>query len=221
MPRGKKSHKKGRRNAKRKTFRKGSAGGLPPRRWRIIEWYDGLQLNHNGFIYANVRFEPSYLINMDPTAGTLNLPYYTSMSNDYRFGRTQTLNLRVHFANSEIFNVVCWICAVNFDPGANTANWPQYMSNPMCKSVMLGPLTGQNKGTINYSINMEKLTGSKFVGIDDAYTYPTAGGTAPANNWFVAVGVQSPSATTLLSGVTCAMFFKTGSWFFEKNDPAA
>jgi len=168
--------------------------------------------------FANLRYSPTSCYDVDPTLASTAMPFFTEMMALYRYYRTARSKIAVHFASTEIFPITAYICPVNFDPGASTANYQNYLSNPSSKVTMLGPLTGNGTATLEHHASTDQFAGAKWTQTQDPYS---AQGTAvPNNNWFWIVGIASP---TVVFSQVCyvSVVIDIEFWAFEENSPSA
>jgi hypothetical protein len=195
--------------------------GWAPRRLRCSLRYSvsGI-INNAGIIYANHRYVPTYVYDVDPTLGNTAVPGLAEYGGIWRLYRVRSASITVSFSNKEIFPVTCYICPVNTDPGANTANYANYLSNRLSKQRAVGPLTGNGVCVLK-----DSQTTSAFAGVPDlqqldTYCGSTNGGTAPTNNWWYLVGIYT-DGTVMSAGVDINAHLDMDVEFFELLSPAA
>lgn len=194
-------------------------GGLPlPSRLTVrTRFQKTVSLNNAGVNFANVRFSPVFCYDVDPTIGSTSMPFFAEVMTLYRFYRTVKSHLRVEFCNQEnALPHTAYICPVNFDPGANTATFQNFLSNPNSKSVLLGEATGQARGTLTHTATTNAFAGSRWNGDSDNYT-GSATGSAPQNQWFWMIGTSAIAgmANGVLADITIDITFVA----FEEASP--
>jgi hypothetical protein len=199
------------------TVRKGMQPFSPRLRTKL-RWSIGQQINNVGAIFANIVLEPTWIYNM-VGSGALSIPFFAALSAIYRYYRVRAWTLTASFANSETFNVVSYLLPTNSAPGSNSAAWAAYLSDPLCKMALMGPLTGLNSRKLTQHTSVQTFSGSLDTGTDDLYSGTTSG-TAPTNNTFHIVGIQSPSAVVFVNGVTVQLHIEVELDFFELATPA-
>jgi len=176
-------------------------------------------LNNAGVSHASARLSPTFAYDIDPNLGSTSMPGFTELATLYRFYRCTGLDFSVCFANNEAFNAQCFIAAVNFDPGANTAVSQNYLSSRTSKNGMVGPLTGMNLRTLKLDhIELAHFGGSANAFVDDAYSGLSSGG-SPSNVMWVTWGVTAQG--NLVSGLYVSTTTEIDIEFFELQTPAA
>jgi hypothetical protein len=174
-------------------------------------------MNNAGVTYAGRRYEPTYAYDIDPTLGSISLPYFTELGGIYRFYRVQASRIIVGFANNETFPLTAYVVPVNFDPGANAVPF-QYTSNPLAVVKTIGGSSGMNVTRISNAASTAQFAGSANPYDADYYSGTTAGA-APTNNWFWAVGVDS-TGSNLANGVALSVQIWVDIEFYELGTPA-
>jgi len=223
---GKRVVKRGKANTVRMTTRnhnKGSCQMPFPWRYRVprgLTWEIGQNLNNVGAIFANFTFEPSYVYNPTGT-GAASIPFWAALSTIYRYYRAGVWTVETEFCNQEAFPVICYEMPANTSIATNSAAWQSYLSNGICKKHLLGAKgSGKDIIKINQRVSVQDYGGSKDGDQDDFYTGTTSG-TAPMNNIYHVVGIQSPTAVVLSAGVATMTTIKwTDLVLFEEATPA-
>lgn len=193
--------------------------GWAPRRVRMTTKYSvSKTLNNAGVQLANYRYNPTFCFDVDPLLGSTAMPGFTEWGAIYRFYRLRSSRISVMFANNETFNVLVYICPLNYDPTANISPNVFLLSSTLCKKSIIGPLTGMNTHTLTDACSTNSIGGVRDLGILDGYCAQTSGG-APANSWFWAVGINSFS--NLSNGVSLIVDLECEIEFFELTSPAA
>jgi len=198
-------------------LRGGPKQPLPARFRTQLTYQSTVGMNNAGTGYAGKRYNATYAYDMDPVVGSISLPYFTELGGIYRFYRVNASRVIVSFANLETFPLTCYIVPVNYDPGANAVPF-QYTSNPLARVRMIGGLNGMNSCRLSNAASTEQFAGSHNAHLADYYSGTTAG-TAPSNNWFWAVGVDS-AGVALVSGVALSVQIFVDIEFYELGTPA-
>jgi hypothetical protein len=186
-----------------------------------LRLHKSVLINNATGMAANVRFEPTYAYDVDPTVGSTAMPGFTELAGIYRLYRVQHATIRVSFSNIETFPVVAYICPVNTDPGANysTTVAQQYLANLLSRRRSLGPTTGEGVCDLVDRQSTKYFAGANDPKIVDTYCGSTNGGTVPTNNWYWTVGVISSAA--MVSGVYADVYVDINLDFFEVLSPAS
>jgi hypothetical protein len=191
---------------------------MPPRIRTTLRYSNGGTLNNAGALFVNVRQAPTNAYDIDPTLGSTTMPGFAELAAIYRNYRVVRFKLSCSFANKETFPVTIWMCPVNFDPGQNTVNFANYLSNRRCKKSVIGPLTGNSARVLNSGwIGLTDFGGVGVLPINDYYSSNVA--SSPANNIWIATGVFS--GTVLASGVWTYQTLDIEIEFYELQSPAA
>jgi len=194
--------------------------GWAPRRLRCSLRYtvSGV-VNNAGAIFANRRYIPTTVYDVDPLLGNTAVPGLAEYGGIYRLYRTRASQIKVSFSNLETFPVTTYICPVNTDPGANTANYANYLSNRLSMSQTIGPLTGNGVCTMRKSATTAAFAGVPDTQQLDTYCGSSNGGTIPTNNWYWIVGIFS--SNTMSAGVNINAVIDMEVEFFELLSPTA
>jgi hypothetical protein len=177
-------------------------------------------MNNVGLAYANVRFEPSFMYDIDPLIGSTAMPGFVELAGMYRFYRIVSSRIHVDFSGLDQIGLVAYVCPVNFDPGANSAVYVNYLSNRRCKTGPIGSSTGNSTRSLNAHFSL-----SDFIGVShansavDYYTGSTTGAAAPSNNVWWMVGAVANNVFT--AGVYTNVRIDVVADFFELASPAA
>jgi len=169
---------------------------LPPRTQYKLGFSTPVDINNSGFVYTNIRYDPVYVYDIDPTIGSTDTQYLTFLKGMYRYYRTRSASLHVSFQNKEAFGVVTYLTLVNSDPNVNNVNYPRYMANAYSKTKALGPLTGNSAGEMRHRTSTSTFSGIRYTGQIDTYTGRCDGTAAPTNFWFFMVGAVSTDGTS-------------------------
>jgi len=172
-----------------------------------------------GLAYANERFEVTNAFDIDPTIGSTAMPGFTELAGIYRLYRVNGARYRVSFSNSEAFNVVAYVKAVNFDPGSNTSGFQAYLSSNDVQLASLGPLTGMNSITLEDTVTVGDFGGVVYTGQSDFYSGATNGSTVPSNNVWLIAGIYSGGAAQVL-GAAISVSITLDIDFYELSSPA-
>jgi len=172
----------------------------------------------NNVAYANVRFIPTYVYDVDPTLGSTALPFFTELAGIYRFYRLIHSRITVSASNLDagVLGTV-YVCPVNADPTQNTANFQNYLSNPRCKSKTIGFANGNGSmQKISSFLGIDEFSGVVWTGQIDAYSANTSG-TAPPNNAYWNIGYLAN--TTIVNGIFADIKLILEIEFFELTTP--
>jgi hypothetical protein len=189
-----------------------------PDRFRTVLRFQKTGLIQNvGNTSGNVRFTPTFAYDVDPVIGSTAMPGFTELAGIYRQYRVDGFRYKVSFSNNEAFAMTALTCPVNFDPGANTANFQNYLSNRRSKSKILGPLTGNGVTTMSGRVTVAEFAGLPDIRADDNTVGAVTGGSPNNNIWFY-VGAYSP--TNQVNGVSYDFVIDIDLEFFELATPA-
>jgi len=193
--------------------------GWAPRRVLVTLRYSVfLVINHAGFQYANLRFNPTYAYDVDPTLGSTAMPGFTEWGSIYRYYRCRSSTCHVTFANAETFNMLTYVCPVNYDPTANVTPIVFLTSSLLCKKKTIGPLTGNGICTLTKSYSTAAFAGVQDHQVLDGYCAPFSGSAPPSNSWFWAVGIFGTA--NLVNGVAADIDIISEYECFELASPA-
>jgi len=210
--------RRGKRSRPTRSLRRGP-NLLPNRQVLRLVFTANPIINHAGFQYANVRYEPTYAYDVDPLVGSTAMPFFTEMASIYRYYRVSRFSWHVQATNTDATTGVLWVCPVNFDPTANTTNFPNYMSNALAKMCTFGYNSGAGQTcSVRGSASVAGLGGVRNTGQIDAYSAPTSGSAPPSNNIYLGIGFVTNSNMT--NGVQVNVCIKITLAFFELNAPS-
>jgi hypothetical protein len=193
-------------------------GGMPPRYRTTLTYQQQVTLNNAGSTFANLRYTPSYAYDVNPVPASTAMPFFSELGAIYRFCRVDKATLIAQMGNNEAFNVVAYVLPMNFDPGANSVSYQNYLSNPLTKRCMLGPLTGNNKGRLRVTAKTSTFAGVRNTNQTDFYSAGTTGASAPSNLWYLVLGVEA--ANNFISGVLVDAVLKVECEFYELATPS-
>ncbi len=191
---------------------------LPPRVTIWTRFQKDIDMSNAGVAFANVRFQPTYCYDVDPLGASTAMPFFTEMAGLYRFYRCVSSRITVHFANADSAPATVYVCPVNFDPGANTSSFQNYLSNPNCREAIIGATSGNSKATLRARATTDGFSGSRWLGLSDSYSATSAGTTTPNNNWFWIVGAHNINLFT--NGVFASIVMDVEITFFEETSPS-
>jgi len=230
-----KRKQKSRRRGKRSNNRKGvnsvlgeriSVGRLPipPRTTTWLTYNEVLNIINVGGTAANVRYEPTFCYDINPTLGSTAMPFFTELAGLYRYYRAIRAQIHIEAVNHENFAQIIYVCPCNFDPTANYSATvaQQFLSNPLCRSQPLGVATGASTKVLNNRLTISMFSGSKWTGDADAYSARTDGtGGAPANNAWFTVGARTDgNVHTANGGIFISATLRIEICFFEETTPS-
>lgn len=143
-----------------------------------------------GVNHGNIRYTPTNAFDVDPILGSTSMPGFAELGAIYRFYRVNSWKVKVSAANREITVGSICLAQLNFDPGANTANWQNYYSSRDSVKKYMGPLTGACQAELTMSGSVASLGGSDtHTMINDNYSALT--NAAPGNNIWIFIGTNS------------------------------
>jgi len=162
------------------------------------------------------RYTPSAAYDVDPLVGSTAMPGFAEFAALYNLYRVTTSRITVEFANQSTSAIKVCVIPLNSDPGSapSSAVVDFWMLNPYSKVKVLSPV-GSPTEAIRSSMSTEKIFGSKAVYFDDTFAAQVTG--IPNNNWFWAIGLQSPvvAAGNLLIAVNIVI--DIGLEFYERK----
>lgn len=191
-----------------------------PRLRASLRFHKWLNINNAGLQAANVRFEPTYAYDVDPTVASTAMPGFTEYGAIYLQYRVRAARIKCMFSNTEAFTMTCYVTPVNTDPGANyiASTAQQYESSRLSKSECIGPLTGNGICDLQDYQSTAGFGGARDTQTADLYCGSTAG-SAPNNNWYWTVGCVS--LNNLITGVNCNVVIDIEVEFFELASPSS
>jgi len=193
--------------------------GWAPRRIRMkLRYATQGVLNHAGTVYANSRYSPIYVYDVDPLLASTAVPGLAEWGSIYRFYRTRSSEVAVTFVNKESFPVTCYICPINYDPGANSLNYLDYFSNTLSKVRAIGGNGGNNVCDLSSSETTADFGGVPDTQQLDGYCGRADGSTVPTNQWFWIVGFET-DGSAMLNGVNISVRVDMEVEFFELQTP--
>jgi hypothetical protein len=188
-----------------------------PERYRTTLNYDKiLVLNNLGNAYANVRFIPAGVYDVDPVLGSTAVPGFTELMTLYRAYRTLKSSIFVSYANQDVFPTIAYLLPMNYDPGQNSAIPGTLIAQRVTKTYPLGPITGNSAHRITHSFTTAAISGTTSQNILD--TYVGTATTNPTNLWYWVVGVYSAGAMS--AGVLINVSIRMTVDFFEFTTPS-
>lgn len=202
------------------TFMTNRSINYMPSRFRTRLTFQKLaSINNNTFTFANIRFVPTNCYDIDPQFATTAMPGFSELGSLYRLYRAKSFRISVSFSNLDATSVNCYICPINIDPGVNDSTAQNLLSNRRMRNVMIGPSTGMSTSkSIGTRVAIDEFGGVKWSGQIDQYCSSTSG-SAPTNNIYLAVGIETSPAMTL--GVVAVVKITVDLEFFELSSPSA
>jgi len=224
MPRHRKNKRSKRRNdpenyrQTQMTYVSNRSINMMPSRFRTrLTFQKFTTIVNNGFTYGNTRFVPTTCYDVDPAGGSTAMPGFSELGALYRFYRAVSFRATATFSNLDATAVNCYICPSNSDPGNNSTTTQGLLSNRRSKAVMIGPSTGLSTSReIGVTVAIDEYGGIRWTGQLDNYCASTTA-SAPTNNIFVAVGIETVPNMTL--GVAIAFKVTIEIEFFELTSP--
>jgi hypothetical protein len=189
---------------------------MPPRIRTVLRFNETKNVNNVGIIFANLRFTPTNAFDIDPVLGSTAAPGFTELSLLYRFYRVIRYKCKTEFSNKETFPVLGYICPVNYDPGANTSFYQNYLSSRSVKKKYMGAISGDSTMSLTQNVDITQFAGIANLQVADTFSSLVTGG--PANNIFQNVGIVS-AVSNLVSGVDISVDFDIEIEFYELANP--
>jgi len=224
-----KRNKKNKRNGRR-TFHKESVNDreivyargpnpFPSRYQTSLRFQSNSIIKNAAATFANSVFWPTYLYDVDPLVASTAIPNFTELAAIYRYYRLIGYSCTVDFTNLDSTSAgTVYLCPLNINPGANSASFQAYLSNPRAKSCIIGISTGKGAaGPIKIAVGVDEFGGVKWTGQIDAYCGTTSGSSAPVNNMYVAVGYECTPA--MGNGLVANVVLRLRCEFFEFTTP--
>ncbi len=189
--------------------------GFAPDRIRVTLTFTGTHvLNNAGFIYANHRYSPTNVFDVDPTLGSSSTPGFAEWASLYRFYRLLSSSIQVTFLSQETFPVFAAVIPLNSDPGANFNNGPSLFGNPKTRVAALAT-SGHTPSSISIGdTTTASIAGAANTNVLDFYT--SAVTTGPTNNWWW--GIFLAPTANLVNGVGYHFQIKMTVDFLERQN---
>jgi len=168
--------------------------------------------------YSTSRYLPTRLQDLDPAAGTTAVPGLAAWSGLYRKYRTFSSKITVTFVNLETFPVKVFVCPDNSDPVAFPIP-QQYLSNPLCKHMLLSPKGGMDRVTLTNFASVAQFGGSASHDVEDNYCGNVDGSSNPTDNYYWYVGIVNPPAQVAVSGVFAETILRVHTDLYEVQTP--
>lgn len=221
MPRPKKQRRQGPRRQYRGPYiaRPPRALPVPARVNRTLKFNKTSFFLQAGFQFSNIRFNPTFAYDIDPTIGSSAMPFFGELGLMYRYYRVNWFRAKVKFSNKDNAPKTVYLCPTNFDPTVNLATFQTLLSQKVCVSKVVGRVDGASCGQLVSFSSIQQLGGAANPLIPDAYTGRCDGtGGSPANSMFIALGASSDAAE--VSGTTYSLDILINLDFFELTTPA-
>jgi hypothetical protein len=133
---------------------------------------------------------------VDPALASTAMPGFTELAGVYQRFRALRMSYKFSAANQEVFPMIVLHGFSATAISAASLNL-QYAGNPLFSTGMLGPLTGQDRGTFSKSAAITQIVGTKQPLYDDLYTGSTTSATlATAGTCYCYFGVVTPVPLT-------------------------
>jgi len=190
----------------------------PPRFETHIRFSKQVNMLNAGMAYSNIRFSMSNAYDFDPLLGSTSAPGFTEMATLYRRYRVNSGKLTVMAANNETFGGMIYVTPVNADPGANTATYQAYVSNPLTRKRPIGAVSGNSTATLHLKASPTMFGGSANVEIDDSYSALVNAG--PTNQIWFMIGFYNITGAQA-SGVSLSVDLDVDIDFYELQTPAS
>lgn len=151
--------------------------------------------NNIGWRYQSSAYDPDTLI------GGVYMPGYLELAAMYNNVRVSGIAYDISMCNVETFPVQFYVIGTDLDPGFNpgTSVTVPWLANPECKSMILGPIGGQDRGRLKGYLSVATLTDNTSK-TDPAFAGSTAG---PQPTKMVYLNVGTNAAFVSVTGPTC------------------
>lgn len=156
---------------------------MPPEYDTVLRYTVQDVVTNAGGVRASIRFGTN-AYDVDPTLASTAMPGFAEFAQFYARFRTLAIKYKFSAANQEAFNITVIHGFSNSAIASGSVNI-EYAGNPLMKTAILGPLTGQNRGTFTQKATVAKITGTQQPLFDDLYTGSTTSSTmvASATKW--------------------------------------
>jgi hypothetical protein len=168
-----------------------------------------------GGVLASIRFRTE-AYDVDPALASTAMPGFAELALLYARFRTMGMSYKFSVANQEAFSLSV-IHGFSNSSIASGALVLAYAGNPLFKTAILGPLTGQNRGQFSQRRTVREISGTDQSLFDDLYTGSTASATlATAGTAWCYFGILSPVALTA-AGVLVTVEVTLDIEFYRPN----
>lgn len=160
-----------------------------------LKYMTNLVVTNVGAFLASSRYTTN-AYDVDPSVGSTAMPGFTEFAGFYARFRTLAIKYKFSANNMELFPLTI-IHGFSNSSIASGAVALTYAGNPLMVSSILGPLTGQGRGTFQRKATVVKIAGTAQPLYDDIYTGSTTSSTlATAGTKHCYFAVVSPVLLT-------------------------
>lgn len=146
-------------------------------------------------VLASIRFQ-SNAYDVDPALGSTAMAGFTEFAGFYARFRTLGMTYKFNSCNQEAFPVSI-IHGFSSNSIATGSLGMNYGEGPLMRTAILGPLTGQCRGTYTQSATTQQIVGTAQALYDDVYTGSTTSSTLPTGGTvYCYFGAAAPTAFT-------------------------
>jgi len=151
--------------------------------------------------------------------GTATLvPYFDEWAAFMRKFEAIKCAVWAYFANSELFSVINYLCALNYlPPFANNAELLGYLANNYSTVGVMGGINGNNTCVLKLRIPLNRVSGFETDMADTGLVGNTDGSGPPTNNVYCAYGQDTGTAS--VSGGIIGFKVKWTIDFMERTTP--
>lgn len=187
------------------------------------------RLTYNGYAilsiaagaqHATRRWAPTSAYDVDPLLGSTTMVGFNEFASIYGNYRVFHSKMTVKFSNTSTGTAVQGIIIpLNTDPGSTPllAVVQEWINNAYNKHGSI-PLRGGPVMRLSRSMSTEKIFGSKSVYFDDDFASLVT--TVPANNWYWALGIVSPTVAAAAADVAIEVDLQIDVEFFSRRNLA-
>jgi hypothetical protein len=170
---------------------------------------------------TNIRFNPSYVYDVDPALASTALPGFTEWAGLYRLYRTRSSRITVDFSSQENFSGTCAVVPINNDPGQNhvASFTARYLAQPISRQKVVGSVGGMSHARISHYATTASFGGSADAEVEDNFSAPTSGGSAPNNSWYWDV-IYYTGFSPIVNGVFVNVVLDVEVEFSELANPS-
>jgi hypothetical protein len=146
---------------------------------------------------ASIRFR-SEAYDVDPAIASTAMPGFVEFAGFYARYRTLALGYKFSVSNQEAFSmsVIHGFSTTSIASGSLNI---EYSGNPLFRTQMLGPATGEGQAVLSGKKSIVQISGTNQALFDDIYTGSTASATlASAGTVYCYFGIITPAALTAL-----------------------
>lgn len=157
-------------------------------------------LTNIGGTVASLKFRTE-AYDVDPAIGSTAMPGFTEYAAFYSRYRPLAIGYNFTVGNQEAFPLAI-LHGFTQNTIASGSLGITYAGNPLFRSSLLGPLTGEGVATYRQTASVTKIVGTQQPLFDDLYTGSTTSATlATAGTVYCHIGIVAPQALTAAGAV--------------------